>query len=64
MPRSKPSSLNRGELVLLTIMLVIIAYAIIQIALQVIHMLTTPPSHPTTVVVIIPKLMPISLIAP
>jgi hypothetical protein len=62
MPRSKPSSLNRGELVLLAVMLVIIAYAIIQIALQVIHMLTTPPlpSNPTTVI----KLVPISLIAP
>jgi hypothetical protein len=63
MPRSKPSSLNRGELVLLAVMLIIIAYAIIQIVLQVIHMFTTPPSHPATMVVI-PKLMPISLIAP
>ena len=52
--------LNRGELVILTVMLIIIAYAICMIALQVIHMFTTPPSHPTMVV--IPK--PVSLIAP
>jgi len=61
MPRSKPSSLNRGELVLLAVMLAIIAYAIIQIALQVIHMFTTPPSNPTTMVVI-PR--QVALIAP
>jgi hypothetical protein len=61
MPRLSLNSLNRGELVLLAVMLIIIAYAIIQIVLQVIHMLT-PPSNPTTVVVVIPK--PISLIAP
>jgi len=54
--------LNRGELVLMAIMLAIIVYAVIQIVIQVIHMLTTPPSHPTTV--IIPKLTPISLITP
>jgi len=54
--------LNRGELVLMVIMLMIVAYAVIQIVIQVIHMLATPPpSHPT-VVVIMPK--PISLIAP
>jgi hypothetical protein len=61
MPRSKPSSLNRGEQVILAVMLIIIVYAIIQIALQVIHMLT-PPSHPTMVVVVIPP--QVSLIAP
>jgi len=62
MPRLSLNSLNRGELVLMVIMLLIIAYTVIQIAIQVIHMLTTPPSHPTTV--IIPKLTPISLITP
>jgi len=41
-------------------MLLIIAYAIIQIALQVIHMLA-PPSHPATMVVI-PR--QVALIAP
>jgi hypothetical protein len=61
MPGLSLNSLNRGELVLLAVMLIIIAYAIIQIALQVIHMLT-PPSHPTTMVVIIPR--QVALIAP
>jgi len=61
MPGLSLNSLNRGELVLLAVKLIIIAYAIIQIALQVIHMLT-PPSHPTTVVVVIPP--QVSLIAP
>jgi len=61
MPGLSLNSLNRGELVLLAVMLIIIAYAIIQIALQVIHMLTLP-NHPTTVVVVIPP--QVSLIAP
>jgi hypothetical protein len=60
MPRISTIRLNRGELVLLAVMLLIIAYAICMIALQVIHMLT--PSHPTTMVVIIPP--QVSLIAP
>jgi hypothetical protein len=62
MPGLSLNSLNRGELVLLAVMLLIIVYAVIQIALQVIHMLTTPPSHPTTMVVIIPR--QVALIAP
>jgi len=60
MPGLSLNSLNRGELVLLAVMLLIIAYAIIQIALQVIHMLA-PPSNPTTMVVI-PR--QVALIAP
>jgi len=60
MPRIGKISLNCGELVLLAVMLAIIVYAVIQIALQVIHMFTTPPPSPTTVIMPVP----ISLIAP
>jgi hypothetical protein len=60
MPKSKSSKLPNIE------DLIILAMAIIGliIAIHAILMMnTTPPSNPTTMVVI-PKLMPISLIAP
>jgi uncharacterized protein (DUF983 family) len=58
MPRSKPSSLNPEDLIMLAmaiIGLIIVIHAILV-------MNATPPSHPTTMVVIIPR--QVALIAP
>jgi hypothetical protein len=49
---------------LVDVMMLIMMVVGVIIAIHTILNAILPPSHPTTVVVVIPKLMPISLIAP